>query len=108
MRLIKTEAIHRRSSGEERRRRRRPPVERVDWQNTRRLHTACHDVIPVEHKQVSYGQHPPTRLSGSQHHESQDSPAQFTDRRCPSEGSTDLLNRPGPVEEVARPALMTS
>ncbi len=35
-----------------------PPWEWVDWHNNRRLHTACHDLTPVEYEQVSYGQHP--------------------------------------------------
>jgi putative transposase len=30
----------------------------VDWHNNRRLHTACHDLTPVEYEQVFYGHHP--------------------------------------------------
>lgn len=30
----------------------------VDWHNTRRLHTACHDLTPVEYEQVHYRTHP--------------------------------------------------
>ena len=33
-------------------------LEWVDWHNNRRLHTACHDLTPVEYEQVFYGQHP--------------------------------------------------
>jgi hypothetical protein len=28
------------------------------WHNNRRLHTACHDLTPVEYEQVFYGHHP--------------------------------------------------
>lgn len=30
----------------------------VDWHNQRRLHSACHDLTPVEYEQIYYGQHP--------------------------------------------------
>jgi putative transposase len=30
----------------------------VDWHNHRRLHTACHDLTPVEYEQIHYRQHP--------------------------------------------------
>ena len=33
-------------------------LEWVDWHNNQRLHTACHDLTPVEYEQVFYGQHP--------------------------------------------------
>ena len=33
-------------------------LEWVDWHNNRRLHTACHDLTPVEYEQVFYGHHP--------------------------------------------------
>jgi putative transposase len=33
-------------------------LEWVDWHNNRRLHTACHDLTPVEYEQVYYGHHP--------------------------------------------------
>jgi putative transposase len=33
-------------------------LEWVDWHNNRRLHTACHDLTPVEYEQVFYGSHP--------------------------------------------------
>jgi putative transposase len=33
-------------------------LEWVDWHNNRRLHTACHDLTPVEYGQVFYGHHP--------------------------------------------------
>jgi putative transposase len=33
-------------------------LEGVDWHNNRRLHTACHDLTPVEYEQVFYGSHP--------------------------------------------------
>jgi putative transposase len=33
-------------------------LEWVDWHNNRRLHTACHDLTPVEYEQIHYGSHP--------------------------------------------------
>jgi putative transposase len=33
-------------------------LEWVDWHNNRRLHSACHDLTPVEYEQVYYGHHP--------------------------------------------------
>ena len=39
-------------------------LEWVDWHNDRRLHTACHDLPPVEYGQVFYGQHPAQQAVG--------------------------------------------
>ena len=39
-------------------------LEWVDWHNNRRLHTACHDLTPVEYEQVFYGQHPTQQAVG--------------------------------------------
>jgi putative transposase len=39
-------------------------LEWVDWHNNRRLHTACHDLTPVEFEQVFYGQHPAQQTVG--------------------------------------------
>jgi len=39
-------------------------LEWVDWHNSRRLHTACHDLTPVEYEQVFYGQHPAQQTVG--------------------------------------------
>jgi putative transposase len=39
-------------------------LEWVDWHNNRRLHTACHDLTPVEYEQVFYGQHPAQQTVG--------------------------------------------
>jgi len=39
-------------------------LEWVDWHNNRRLHTACHDLTPVEYEQVYYGQHPAQQTVG--------------------------------------------
>lgn len=39
-------------------------LEWVDWHNNRRLHTACHDLTPVDYEQVFYGQHPAQRSVG--------------------------------------------
>jgi putative transposase len=39
-------------------------LEWVDWHNNRRLHTACHDLTPVEYEQVFYGQHPAQQAVG--------------------------------------------
>ncbi len=36
----------------------------IDWHNNRRLHTACHDLTPVEYEQVFYGQHPAQQTVG--------------------------------------------
>src|SRR3954468_15631452 len=33
-------------------------LEWVDWHNSRRLHTPCHDLTPVGYEQVFYGRHP--------------------------------------------------
>jgi hypothetical protein len=40
-------------------------LEGVDWHNNRRLHTACHDLTPVEYEQVFCGQHPAQRTAGA-------------------------------------------
>jgi len=37
----------------------------VDWHNHRRLHTACHDLPPVEYEQIHYGQHPAQQSTGA-------------------------------------------
>jgi putative transposase len=39
-------------------------LEWIDWYNNRRLHTACHDLTPVEYEQVFYGQHPAQQTVG--------------------------------------------
>jgi putative transposase len=39
-------------------------LEWVGWHNNRRLHTACHDLTPVEYEQVFYGQHPGQQEAG--------------------------------------------
>ena len=39
-------------------------LEWVDWHNHRRLHTACHDMPPVEHEQIYYRQHPAQTAAG--------------------------------------------
>jgi putative transposase len=39
-------------------------LEWVDWHNNRRRHIACHDLAPVEYKQVFYGQHPVQQAVG--------------------------------------------
>ena len=39
-------------------------LEWVDWHNNRRLHTACHDLTPVEYEQVFYGHHPAQQAVG--------------------------------------------
>ncbi len=39
-------------------------LEWVDWHNNRRLHTACHDLTPVEYEQILYGQHPAQQAVG--------------------------------------------
>jgi putative transposase len=33
-------------------------LEWVDWHNNRRLHTACHDLTPIEYEQIYCGHHP--------------------------------------------------
>jgi hypothetical protein len=40
-------------------------LEWVDWHNNLRLHTACHDLTPVEYEQVFYGQHPAQQTVGT-------------------------------------------
>ena len=57
-------------------------LEWVDWHNNRRLHTACHDLTPVEYEQVFYGHHPVQNRPSSQHPESPDSPGRFRPRCC--------------------------
>jgi putative transposase len=39
-------------------------LEWVDWHNNRRLHNACHDLTPVEYKQIFYGQRPAQQKAG--------------------------------------------
>jgi putative transposase len=39
-------------------------LEWVDWHNNRRLHTACHDLTPIEYEQVFHGQHPAQQTVG--------------------------------------------
>ena len=39
-------------------------LEWVDWHNHRRLHSACHDLIPMEYEQIHYGQHPALTEAG--------------------------------------------
>jgi putative transposase len=39
-------------------------LEWVDWHNNRRLHTACHDLTPVEYEQAYYGHHPAQQAVG--------------------------------------------
>jgi putative transposase len=40
-------------------------LEWVDWFNHRRLHTACHDMPPVEYEHIYYGQHPAQQTAGA-------------------------------------------
>ncbi|WP_448620108.1 IS3 family transposase [Geodermatophilus sp. URMC 65] len=53
-------------------------LEWVDWHNNRRLHTACHDLTPVEYGQVFYGQHPAQQTVGVSQPEFPDSPGRFS------------------------------
>jgi putative transposase len=39
-------------------------LEWVDWHNNRRLHSACHDLTPVEYEQIYYGSHPAQQQAG--------------------------------------------
>ncbi len=39
-------------------------LEWVDWHNHRRLHSACHDLTPVEYEQIYYRQHPAQQTAG--------------------------------------------
>ena len=56
--LFKTELIHRRGPWRKLDDVELATLEWVDWHNNRRLHTACHDLTPVEYEQVFYGHHP--------------------------------------------------
>ncbi len=62
--LFKTELIHRRGPWKGLDDVELATLEWVDWHNNRRLHTACHDLTPVEYEQVFYGQHPAQQTVG--------------------------------------------
>jgi putative transposase len=62
--LFKTELIHRRGPWKGFDDVELATLEWVDWHNNRRLHTACHDLTPVEYEQVFYGQHPAQQAVG--------------------------------------------
>jgi putative transposase len=62
--LFKTELIHRRGPWRNVDDVELATLEWVDWHNNRRLHTACHDLTPVEYEQVFYGQHPAQQAVG--------------------------------------------
>lgn len=61
--LYKTELIHRRGPWRGLDDVELATLEWVDWHNNRRLHTACHDLTPVEYEQVFYRQHPAQQLA---------------------------------------------
>ena len=62
--LFKTELIHRRGPWRGLDDVELATLEWVDWHNNRRLHTACHDLTPVEYEQAFYGQHPAQQTVG--------------------------------------------
>src|SRR4051812_20082133 len=62
--LFKTELIRRRGPSKGLDDVELATLEWVDWHNNRRLHTACHDLTPVEYEQVFYGQHPAQQAVG--------------------------------------------
>jgi putative transposase len=62
--LFKTELIHRRGPWKGLDDVELASLEWVDWHNNCRLHTACHDLTPVEYEQVFYGQHPAQQTVG--------------------------------------------
>ena len=62
--LFKTELIHRRGPWNGLDDVELATLEWVDWHNNRRLHTACHDLTPVEYEQVFYGRHPAQQTVG--------------------------------------------
>jgi len=62
--LFKTEVIHRRGPWRGLDDVELAVLEWVDWHNHRRLHSACHDLTPVEYEQVYYRQHPAQQRAG--------------------------------------------
>jgi putative transposase len=56
--LFKTELIHRHGPWRNLDAVEIATLEWVDWHNHRRLHSACHDLTPVEYEQIHYRQHP--------------------------------------------------
>ena len=58
---FKTELIHRRGPWKGLDDVELATLEWVDWHNDRRLHTACHDLTPVDYEQVFYGSPPGPR-----------------------------------------------
>jgi putative transposase len=64
MGLFKTELIRRHGPWKTSTTSNWPTLEWVDWHNNRRLHTACHDLTPVEYEQVFYDHHPRQQTVG--------------------------------------------
>jgi putative transposase len=62
--LFKTEVIHRRGPWRGLDDVELAVLEWVDWHNHRRLHSACHDLTPVEYEQIYYRQHPAQQEAG--------------------------------------------
>jgi putative transposase len=62
--LFKTEVIHRRGPWKGLDDVELAVLEWVDWHNHRRLHSACHDLTPVEYEQIHYRQNPAQQLAG--------------------------------------------
>jgi putative transposase len=62
--LFKTEVIHRRGPWKGIDDVELAVLEWVDWHNHRRLHSACHDLTPVEYEQIHHGQHPAQQGAG--------------------------------------------
>jgi putative transposase len=62
--LFKTELIRRRGPSRGLHDVELATLEWVDWHNNRRLHSACHDLTPVEYEQVFCGQHPAQQAVG--------------------------------------------
>ena len=54
------------------------PLERVDWHNQRRLHSACRDLTHAVYEQVHYLQHPAFTEALVHSHESPATPGRFT------------------------------
>jgi putative transposase len=62
--LFKTEVIHRRGPWKGLDDVELAVLEWADWHNHRRLHSACHDLTPVEYEQIYYRQHPAQQPAG--------------------------------------------
>jgi putative transposase len=62
--LFKTELIHHRGPWRGLDDVELATLEWVDWHNHRRLHSACHDLTPVEYELIYYGQHPAQHTAG--------------------------------------------